>query len=70
MSFLKLKRKYVTIQTRKENNNKFLGANKLECVIKEFDIYNQSYIIDSLILFSVNTGFSRQDLMGTKREQS
>ncbi|MCK5729427.1 MAG: DUF748 domain-containing protein [Draconibacterium sp.] len=33
-----------------ENNNKFLGANKLECVIKEFDIYNQSYIIDSLIL--------------------
>ena len=33
-----------------QQDTKFLGANKLECVIKEADTYNMSYILDSLIL--------------------
>jgi len=34
-----------------QQNKKFLGAKKLDCVLKEVDAANMSFIVDSLILF-------------------
>lgn len=35
-----------------QNDKKFLSAQKVECVLKEVDIYNMSFVVDSLLLIA------------------